>query len=327
MEIKNTVPILTELLNVISDLDIAGNIYLSRVWGKQINSCEPEIALNGLGIKELPLPGVLYSLGICSTTLSSFYDFDNLYNLKIPVPEGQFEQNLLPSSKREVIIKGLSSLFRNCRTIAFDDWSSVTAAADLWVDILHDIIKPLGRNDLEFIFYLGDPEKKINFEVGEMLDIFSAFSLYGKATLILDDNEATKLWMVLNGVEKLPESAGFADLKNKYFSIFRTMSLARLLIYSPNETLLFSKIQQFVLERKKLDYRSDIGSAARRNFMDGFCIGLGNGLDIAHCIALGIVVLGSYEKLNAGPDKKDMIQYIQKWIEDLDKPESIHLYQ
>nr|GEY94536.1 hypothetical protein [Tanacetum cinerariifolium] len=87
------------------------------------------------------------------------------------------------------------ALFRQCRTVAFDDWSALGAASELWDGLLMDVIKPLGRQDIEFIFYLGDSRQKLSFQVDEVLDIISDFAQHGQVTFALDEDEALKLWM------------------------------------------------------------------------------------------------------------------------------------
>ena len=330
MEIKNPEPILMALLTAIRSFNVEEHVYVSRVMGEEkISSPASGSPLSTVGFRELPLPEILNILGIRSLTLNSFHNLDALSRLNVAVPAAEMEQHICAFFKNDEIVKEFQSLFNNCRTIAFDDWATLTGASVLWDSLLNDVIKPLGKNDLEFIFYLGDPMKKFSFEVDEALDIISAFSLHGKATFALDENEAIKLWMVLNGVQQdtpITEQSP-SDLKKKYFSIFRTMSIARLLIYSANDAVLFSDQQQFVLSRKKVDQNIEIASNARQNFIAGYSIGLLMRLDIGHCIALGLIVFGAHGELKARPEQKDLDAYIQSWIQDLQKPESIQLYR
>jgi hypothetical protein len=202
------------------------------------------------------------------------------------------------------VINELRSLFQHCQTIAFNDWSSLAGGSDLWDGLLADVIKPLGKTDFEFIFYLGDPLKKLSFQVDEALDIISDFSRYGRVTFAMDEGEAIKLWMVLNGVhsDTLVTDQRFPDLKRKYVSIFRRMNIARLLIYSANDAILFTKQAQFVLNRRKVAPAVEMATDARQNFIEGFSIGLLLQLDAVHCIALGLIVFGSYGELRTSQD-------------------------
>jgi hypothetical protein len=327
MEIKNTGPILTDLLTAVHSFNDEEHVYVSRsAAGEQT---APGSSLGAFGIRESRMPDILYILGIRSLTLGSVHDLEPLFRLDLSTPGAATEKPVLEFFKNDDVIKELQLLFRNCRTIAFDDWASLSGASVLWDGLLTDVIKPLGKTDLEFIFYLGDPAKKLSFEVDEILDIISTFSLHGKVTFALDENEAIKLWMILNGVQPDTPVAeqSSADLKKKYFSIFRTMNVTNLLIYSANDAILYSDDQQFVLSRKKVDNSIEIASDARQNFIAGYSVGVLMQLGIGHCIALGLIVFGSQGELKCNPERQDLYAYIQSWIDDLEKPEHMQLYQ
>jgi hypothetical protein len=327
IEIKNVLPILTDLADSIRNFNDSQNIYLSRTY----DSSTPEQGTlkKAFGIKEAKLPEFLTNLGVRSLTLSSPHAEDALSKCAFDVEEGGNRSNRWSEIKSEKLIADLSDLFRACRTIAFDDWANVANSSDLWDGLLSDVIRPLQKNDLEFIFYLGDPAKRLFFQVDEILDIISEFSKHGRVTFCLDESEAVKLWMVLNGERPDYTLNAFAlsDLKRKYFSIFKTMTVDQLLIYSANDALVYSEDQQFVLTRKVVDYNIEIAKDARDNFIAGFTIGLILQLDIRYCIALGLIVFGSRGENNSSPDKDDLLAYIEKWIIDLNKEDAISLYQ
>jgi len=311
MEIKNTAPILADLLTVIDNFNIEAPVYVS-----------PGESLGEFGIKQLPLPGILNILGIRSLTLNSSQGLQALSRLNVIA-------STVEMAKDSEVIKDLQSLFRDCHAIAFDDWATLSEASVAWDGLFNDVIKPLGRTDQEYIFYLGDAMRKLSFEVDEALDLISTFSLYGKVTVALDENEAINLWMILNGVQPgtVVAEQSFSDLKRKYFSIFRTMNIANLLIYSANDAILYSDDEQFVLSRRKVDHSIEIASDARQNFIAGYSLALLMRLDIGHCIALGLIVFGSRGELKPGSERKNLCAYIQSWIQDLQSSESVQLYQ
>jgi hypothetical protein len=330
MEIKNTGPILTDLLTAIDSFNAEEHVYVTpAITGDQLGQSLFRPSLNALGIRELPLPRVLDILGIRSLTLNSIHNQDALSRLDAAARAEINEKPITDFFKDENIVKELRSIFSNCRTIAFDDWATLSGASALWDGLLTDVIKSLGKTDLEFIFYLGDPMRKLSFEVDEVLDIISAFSAHGKVTFALDENEAIRLWMILNGVQTGTEivEQSSADLKKKYFSIFRTMNVARLLIYSANDAIVYSEGEQFVFSRKKVDENIELAADARQNFIAGYSIGVLMQLDIGHCIALGLIVFACLGELKSIPERKDLCAYIQRWMQDLEKPESIQLYQ
>lgn len=327
IEVKNSLPVLTDLIETIRNFSDSENIYLSCKRDNEAR--KPGIQKNSYGINEAPLPDFLSKLGIRSLTLDSSYGGKEIYNYTLTIAEGEGNKSQWREIKSDQLIADLRELFQHCRTIAFDDWADVANSSDLWDGLLSDVIRPLKKTDLDFIFYLGDPAKRLSFQVDEILDIISEFSKHGRVTFCLDENEAVKLWMVLNGEHPDTTFKNYTpgELKRKYFSIFRTMSIDRLLIYSVNDAILFSNDQQFVLTRKIVDYSIEIAKDARDNFVAGFTIGLLQQLEIQHCIALGLIVFGAYGEYKTCPDQAALIAYIERWIADLEKPDAINLYQ
>ena len=330
VEVKDTGAILSDLLTTIRNFQVGENVYVSRSQSDaRVNPTTAGLSLSSMGIRESQLPEILNILGIRSLTLSAPHDFEALSKLSLTLPAGQVEENAQAFFNSAPVIEELRALFRNCHTVAFDDWATLHGASALWDGLLMNVIKPLGKNDLEFIFYLGDPARKHTFEVDEAIDIISDFSKYGKVTLTFDENEAVQLWMVLNGVDNDTPitKQSLADRKRNYFSMFRTLNVAHLLIWSANDVIFFSNEQQFMLSRQQGDLSLEAAPDARQNFIAGYSLGLLMHLDAAHCILLGLVVFASFAELKRYPEQKDFSQYIQQWIEDLQNTESIHLYQ
>lgn len=327
IEVNNVLPILTDMVEVIRNFNDSQHIYLSRTCENSIP--ESGILKKAFGIKESKLPEFLINLGVRSLTLSSPYAEDALSGYFFDMEEGGDKGNRWAEIKSEKLVYDLSKLFQSCRTIAFDDWANVANSSDLWSGLLSDVIRPLSKKDLEFIFYLGDPAEKLFYQVDEILDIISEFSKHGRVTFCLDESEAVKLWMVLNGEHPDAALKTFTpgDLKRKYFSIFRTMAVDTLLIYSVNDALVYSEEQQFILTRKVVDHDIEVAKDARDNFIAGFTVGLILHLDMRYCIALGLIVFAAYGENISNPDKDDLLAYIEMWIVDLNKDVGISLYQ
>ncbi|MFD1141173.1 hypothetical protein ACFQ4C_08640 [Larkinella insperata] len=330
LEMLNAGPLLADLRVKMQAFDLSEAVYLNRlVKDDSTNPLPTKPYNNTLGINKLALPGILHLLGIRSLTLNSQFDLANLAGLRVEIPAGVNERFLWRFLRNDTVIKELRLLFQACRIIAFDDWSRLAGASDLWDGLLRDVLKPIGMKEFEFIFYLGDPDNKLFFQVDEALDIISDFSRYGKVTFTLDESEAIKLWKVLNGVHSNApfKNQPFPDLKRKYLSIFRTMNITRLLIYSTTAAILISNQEQFGLARQKVATSLEMAADARQYFVEGFSMGLMLHLDLATCLLLGLIVLGSQGEQGTQPDQNALTSYINRWIEDLQKPETMYLYQ
>ncbi len=227
--------------------------------------------------------------------------------------------------KNEGIIADLKTLFANCHIISFADWSEVVGASDLWDGLLLDVIKPLRKNDFEFIFYLGDPTKRPVQEVDEILDIIGDYSHYGRVTLVLDEEEASKLWMVLNGYDPgMPlSSLSLPCPGKKYLSIFNTMNINDLLICASDQILSFSRQEQFELVDKAHN-SARIAKDVRNNFNAGYSLGLQLQLEVSQCVALGLAASGSYMENGVSPDRTALLSYIKKWMAELGGGQKSH---
>lgn len=310
--------IVSEVLQALQHCVDTGDQYLQQIGEQEmINPFLKDSPLCGPGMSHAIPTAVLAELGIRSVTLSKLHD-------PIALP-----REVLPSStdasrykwhsfRNASLLTNLKSVFHDCQVIAFSDWAGVDGASQLWDGFLSDVIKPLKRKDLHFMFYLGDPTEKRSHEVDEIVDIISAFSIHGKVTFLLNEEEAIKLWMMLHGED--PEEAaiyaGAPDLIEKYRAIFNTMQVNRLLVYSIDRAILLSDQQQFELRGPVTTSRT-VSQDVKDNFNAGYSLGLLLQLDIPHCIALGMAVSGSYAESGNSPDRQAVLAYLERWLDEL----------
>ncbi|SEI57696.1 hypothetical protein SAMN05216327_102549 [Dyadobacter sp. SG02] len=335
LEILNPGPILTAMRGQLLSLAALPHYYLRRptpsgspdfsVW---------DFGVHPLGVRESALPEVLQLIGIRNLTLNTVQDMSSLHRLSAGIPHTGNEQDKWRYLMSSAVTHVLKPFLMNCRTIAFHDWASLAGASNLWASLLRGAIKPAGTQGIEFIFYLGDPLTRRTFQVEEAIDIIADFSEYGQVTVALDEEEAIKLWMVLNGVHEYGSviNQTFPDLKRKYISIFRTINIDRLMVYSATQVMLFTRQTQLLLARKKVASSFEIAPEGREHFMEGFCIGLVRQMDIVRCLALGLIVFGSRTGIDTAQERSRtnrqcLMDYIDQWVDDLQQQEIMYLYQ
>lgn len=320
-ESGNAVEVLADLVGTIRSFSDTENIFRNEIGNNEIqNPNQNRVEIESKGIAQ-SIPSEFFErFGIRSLTLNTVQD-------SLKLSEGIFGNSDRNSAsqykwhdfKTDAIIEDLKVLFKNCQIIPFTNWSNVYRASDLWYGLLSDVIKPMNKRDFDFIFYLGDPTKRLTFEVDEILDIISEFSLYGRVTFILDEGEAVKLWALLNG--KDPETTllnvDSFTLKSRYLSIFNTMNVEHLVIYSDDHAMLFSKQNHFEIARRKSE-NAAITNDLRDSFCAGYGLGLQRQLEISHCIALGMAVSGAYAESGTTPDKEALLSYIEKWVAEIE---------
>ena len=188
-----------------------------------------------------PIPGGFWErLGIRRIMSNTLHDGLEIKDCR------QIENDKTPhrwnNLKNDATIEALRTLISGCRIIQFADWAKTEEASGFWDGLLSDVIKPIKKRNFDFIFQLGDITKKLVFEVDEILDIMGDYSSYGRVTLILDENEADKLWRRLNGCDPNETIPGVRPYtaREKFLFLFNAMHVDVLLILCNNRVVLLS---------------------------------------------------------------------------------------
>lgn len=304
--------VLTDLLNIIDNFGTQDEVYISQA---KIFSVEIELSSictqrNDISVK------LLENLGI--DRLASQSSIEILAQSVPALDKTNSAISRWHDLKQDMsLVENLKELFKNNQIIPFSNWADVENSSDLWYGLLSDVIKPLKRKDFNFIFYLGDSTRRLFFEVDEILDIIAEFSFYGQVTFALDEQEAASLWALLNG--KKSEDT-FFDLdtlstRRKCLSLFNSLDINNLVIYSQKCAMLFGNETQYEITRRGSD-RAIAQQAERDSFVVGYCLGLSHMLDIPQCLGLGIIVCGAYVESGTVPDKQMLVEYTKKWISE-----------
>jgi len=300
--------ILLDLVSTIQNFSDSMYTYLDHIGEREV--LNPFQKIDFIGLRE-PIPNEFFTkFGIRRLIVNPFPKTLTISNVTD-------DEKILSDRKWNNVINAtaleeLKTLFRSCVVIQFAQWENSVNASDFWDGLLRDVIKPLNKKDFQFIFYLGDPTKKLVFETDEILDIMSEYSLFGKVTLVLNEDEADRLSSVLNGWAIRPHS--FRKSAEKYVPVFNTIRIDSLVIFSPNRTLLISKDQRFEFGGRSLN---NFNAFAGDCFDAGYQLGLLLQLKVPHCVALGLALAGAYQQTESEPDHKTMLSYIKEWIDEL----------
>jgi hypothetical protein len=213
----------------------------------------------------------------------------------------------------QIGIETLKNLFSQSRVIPFSDWTDVRQAADLWYGLLADVIRPMARNDWEFIFYLGNPASRHFFDVDEILDVMGSFTRSGNVTLALDEREAWGVWSVLFGGKDAQEFAiRDADARGRYRALFQTLDIHRLIVYSDTHAALVMQETYFEITRPPVP-ASMHNERERDNFIEGYALGLKTGMEPSHCLILGIATAGSIS--GTGLARPAVLTFLSEWLD------------
>ncbi|MBO9198688.1 MULTISPECIES: hypothetical protein [Niastella] len=209
--------------------------------------------------------------------------------------------------RNEGCVDVLTKYFSNCSIIQFADYVSVKEAAGFWDGLFADVIKnAIEKRTIEYIFQLGDITGRTVFEVDEVLDIIGQYNKHGRVTLVMDEQEALKLWDLLCGIH-YP-----ASTKEKFQLQFNTMRIDTLLVFYNNGVLQFSKKEQFEFAGRTQNINTY--PHGREFFLAGYRLGLLLHLTIPHAITLGLAVSGTYQANAAVPTSRTLLTYINDWV-------------
>ncbi|SFD15870.1 hypothetical protein SAMN05518672_101798 [Chitinophaga sp. CF118] len=324
MYLKNNEPnsgsLLAELAGSIQNFNDSVDVYMNQIRDYEVfNPFQSSAEMDSVGINK-PIPCEFWErLGIRHLILNTLHS-------RLEVPDHWNIENDKNNNttyrwrnvKNDAILEELKTLFSYSSVVQFADWASVDGASDFWDGIFYDVIKPLGKRDFQFVFRLGDIRRRLVFEIDEILDIMGIYSSYGRVTLVLENNEADKLWSKLNGIAydvTIPGSRP-QDARERYLFIFNTMRIDSLIVLYANRTILYSTGQQSQFGGRSFEniYMPGQGKDC---FDAGYRLGLLLQLETPHCIALGQVVSGAYVRNESLPGSEVLLTYIKDWMAEM----------
>ena len=204
--------------------------------------------------------------------------------------------------RKDTSIEELTKYLSNCSIVQFADYVSVQEATGFWDGLFADVIKKgIDKQALAFIFQMGDVTGRTVYEVDEVLDVMGQYARHGSVSLVMDEQEADKLWDLLCGINYEPSA------KEKYQLQFSTMRIDHLLILYNNGVQLYSKEGQY-------DFTGHTYPHNRAYFLTGYRLGLLLHLTIPHAIALGLAVSGAYQANGSLPISRTLLTYINDWV-------------
>jgi len=229
-----------------------------------------------------------------------------------------FEQYTWAHIKEVAGTGRISKAIGESAVVAFVDWANLPYASDIWYGVLRDIIKPSGRKDYMFLFDLCDPSKKTTQQIDEVLDLMSAFSLYGKVTLALNENETYKIWAALRGMDFIKDREKMPAIAEAGNCIYHSLRIDTLLIHPVDKSIIYHGHERLELQGR-LVTRPKVLTGGGDNLNAGFCFGLLSDFTLPQCVLLGMAVAGAYIESGVSPDLQDVIEYLGVWTKELEQ--------
>jgi len=197
--------------------------------------------------------------------------------------------------------------------IGLVDWCNLPHASDIWQGFFDDLIKPHVDQQPRFFFDLADPSKKTAEQVNQVLSIINQFSVYGKVTLGLNENESLQLARFL-GLE-----VNISDENEKLVKLgrllFDFMTIDQLVIHPLDGCFLFNNTDYHYLNGRVVQ-NPKVSTGGGDNFNAGFCFGILNGFDTLQTMVLAMAGSGSYVQNGESPEAEDLRVYLDQWLKE-----------
>ncbi|CAD5265221.1 MULTISPECIES: hypothetical protein [unclassified Imperialibacter] len=211
----------------------------------------------------------------------------------------------------------LKRVVKKAELFALVDWARLPFASSIWRGFLEDMIKATGKKDALFFFHIGDPYKIPRKKIGQMVELIDEFAAFGKVTVSLNQQEASKLWLVLNGYEptqdqtkvKIPAMSEMARF------IFRVFDIDAVIVRSRETT--FVAYDEGIIEVSGSKVETPkVLMGGGDNFNAGYCLGLLEGMNRRQCALLGTAASGAFIQNGYSPCIEDVIEYLKTWADE-----------
>lgn len=215
----------------------------------------------------------------------------------------------------QIGLETLRQQYAGSQLLAFVDWANLPYGNNLWAGYLAHIVQTRPRNDPPFfLFDLCDPTKRSAAEVSDCLTIVAAYVPYGRVVLGMNENEARRIYLALNGhspadAVQLDQTPGLAMIAAY---IHHHTGIPTVLIH-PTDHSLVATAEGIEQQNGRLVPSPKVLTGAGDNLNAGFCWGLLSGFELADCLLLGMAASGAYIQNGYSPTVPDLIAYLTNW--------------
>jgi hypothetical protein len=199
--------------------------------------------------------------------------------------------------------------------LAFVDWANLPHCTGIWQGLLDEVVRYLPtESPKKYLFDLCDPSRNSPEAIREVLEVVSSYSAFGHVTLGMNENEARKIWLVLNGYSPndMESSAEMPALDLVANAIFNQIKVHTLLVHPVDRSIACTVAGTLELKGRLVE-RPKILTGGGDNLNSGFCLGLLSGLPLSHCMVLGMANSGAYIQNGFSPGLHELRDYLRAW--------------
>lgn len=194
----------------------------------------------------------------------------------------------------------LCDIFQSADLIGFENWTMIPGLTDLLRQFLNTIAPELKGGQL-FFFDLADPQKRLEEDLLEMLNLIHRSQGKFRAVLGLNLKEARQVAKVLGG-------HGNMDLKALCTFIGKKLGLYALVIHPTDRACAWFEGSYTEVPGPYCEHPV-LTTGAGDNFNAGLCSGLLRGGSIEEALTAGVLTSGYYVRYGKSPSKEDLLTF------------------
>ncbi|GAB2583071.1 hypothetical protein [Spirosoma areae] len=224
----------------------------------------------------------------------------------------------------QIGLERLRQQYVDSQLLAFVDWANLPHGNELWRGYLTNIVQttPVAATP-HFLFDLCDPTKRSAEEVVDCLDIVAAYAPYGSVTLGMNENEARRIYLALNGhspadavrLAQTPDLSTIATCIRQQMG--RSAGAVPAVLIHPTASSLVATESGIEQQTGRLVPIPKVLTGAGDNLNAGYCWGLLNGFGATDCLLLGMAASGAYIQNGYSPTVADLIAYLDNWQHEI----------
>ena len=220
-----------------------------------------------------------------------------------------------------------ASLVAGARLIGMVNWTMLPMLSEIWRRMIDDIMPQLptfaaGQAERRQIWIdLADPEKRTDDDLGEALELCSAFQPYANVMLGLNLKESTQVLRVL-GLEVPADTV--SAIETTACTLCKRLNIAAVVIHPRDRAAATISCRGDVESAcfiGPLITQPRLSTGAGDNFNAGFCLGLLAHLPLEQALCIGTAASGYYVRHACSPRIHELAEFCQK----LPQPETIDL--
>jgi len=245
---------------------------------------------------------------ICQPASTDAVEFDDGKIIRCKL--SAFQDLTFEKIKERVGLKNLAHYMDSADLIGFVNWALPPFSGEIWQGIRDEVVPILNEptKDKLLFFDLADPASRPKEDLQKALQIIVDYALHYQVVLGLNLSEAVQVAEVFGETIEKDE----ANLLKLCEVIMSHMNIDTLVIH-PVKCACCLHDGNFFMQEGPCCKHPKLTTGAGDNFNAGFVFGLGMGLAMDECLALGMANSGFYVRNAKSGSINDVSDFLARW--------------